>query len=123
MGTLVRNFGTECDTRVNYDRYRFHQIFAIYAGLILGKSGSRSIIGNVTSKMTMRERILYGVPLSIVVAAMATIMPKRYRALIADLLIRATGSHQGYSLHKIDGNYKTILDVFEQVSPSVSGAE
>lgn len=122
METLVRNFGGECAIRVNYNRYRFLQICAVYAGLSLGKPGARSIIGDMTNRLTMFERILYGVPLSIV-TELATIMPKRYHALIAGLLIRATGSHEGYNLLKIDGKYKTILDVFEQASPSVSVAK
>lgn len=123
METLVKNFGIECAIRVNYDRYRFLQICAVYAWLVLGKASVRSIIGDMTKKMTMLERILYGVPLSIT-AALATIMPKRYHALIAGLLIRATGSHQqGDSLPMIDGKYKTILDVFEQASSSVSVAK
>ena len=122
METLVGNFGRECSIRVNYDRYRFLQICAVYAKVVLGKAGARSIISELTRKMTMRERILYGLPLSIV-AAIATITPIHYHALIASLLISVTGSHRGHICPTTDGKYKTILDVFEQTSSSISVAK
>jgi hypothetical protein len=63
----------------------------------------------------LRERILYGMPLSIIVA-ISVIIPKRYHASIA-WRIRTTGTHIRPFTPDIKGNFITILDVFERIEP------
>jgi glycosyltransferase involved in cell wall biosynthesis len=115
MEALAQNFGQECALRVNHARYRILQICVVYAKVILEKDGASLLLKEVKMKMTIVERVLYGVPLSIV-SILASLIPKRYRPLIARLLIYVTGSHQWNIGPKIEGQYSTILDVFEQAS-------
>lgn len=117
METLANNFGAEGNMHVNYDRYRLLQICAVFAGVILGKQGARSAVQELQGRMTLRERLLYGLPLS-VVAAMSPVLPERYRVFLAKLIIYATGSHPRLVSPKIEGKFNTILDVFEQTTPA-----
>ena len=117
METLANNFGEGGEIRVNYDRYRLLQICAVFAGAILGKQGAQSAVQELQGRMTLRERLLYGMPLS-VVAAMSPVLPERYRAFLAKLIIYATGSHPRLFSPRIEGKFSTILDVFEQAAPT-----
>jgi len=120
MEALARNLGKDGNLSVNYDRYRLLQICAVYVELMVGKYGAKSAVSNLRSRMTLRERIIYGVPLSILVA-MVLIVPKHHQhASIGRRVIRATGSHtrcgtsrEGVSTIK----FNTILDVFEKIEP------
>ena len=120
MEQLAQNFGKDRNLKVNYDRYRLLQICAVYAELIVGKYGTKSVVSNLKSRMTLRERIIYGVPLSIIVA-MTLIVPNHHQhASIGRRIIRATGSHTRCgTLREAVSTIKfiTILDVFEKVEP------
>jgi len=120
METLALNFGGESDVRVNYRRYRFLQICAVYSGLILRKAGANDSLKELRRRMTVAERVFYNMPLALV-TLMASILPGRYRELIASMVIRATGSHPAHTSANIEGKFATILDVFEGVSPKTSG--
>lgn len=116
METLARNFGGETNYRVNYLRYRFLQICAIYAGIISGKDRAKNVLKVVRNKMTITERVLYDLPLTFA-TALASVIPKQYQKLIAKLVIRSTGSHPAHSSQNIEGRFYTILDVFEKIVP------
>jgi glycosyltransferase involved in cell wall biosynthesis len=115
METLAQNFGGESDIRVNYRRYRFLQICAVYSGLILRKADVHVSLLELRRRLTVAERILYDLPLRFVVLV-ASILPDRYRQLISNMVIRATGSHPAHASANIEGKFTTILDVFEKTS-------
>ena len=117
METLADNFGVECDINVNYDRYRLLQICNVFAGLILGKAKAKSAVRELRDKMTMREQILCRAPLSFAVT-LSSILPERYRAIFAGRIIAITGSHPIFYSPNLDGKFRTILDVFEQIAPA-----
>jgi len=120
MEALAQNLGKDGNLSVNYDRYRLLQICAVYVELMVGKCNAKSAVSNLRSKMSLREKVLYGVPLSILVA-MVLIVPKHHQhASIGRRIIRATSSHtrcgtsrEGVSTIK----FNTILDVFENIKP------
>lgn len=116
METLTQNFGRESSLPVNYKRYRYLQIAAVYSGLILHKSGAIVSLQELRRKMSLAERLFYGFPLTLI-SIISSILPARYRGLFANAVIRSTGSHPVHASPSIDGKFKTILDVFEQVSP------
>jgi glycosyltransferase involved in cell wall biosynthesis len=116
METLAQNFGKEWNVSANYERYRLLQICAVYAGLVLGKYGAKSAVPSLRYKMTTRERIIYGVPLSIIVG-MSLIVPKRYHAFVASRMNLVTGSHPRPFFPTFKGKFITILDVFENIKP------
>lgn len=116
METLVQNFGKEIKLRVNYNRYRFIQICAVYAGLVLDRKGTKPILGSLRSKISIREMIFYSIPLSFI-TVLSLIIPKRYHISIASRINRATNSHLQYIHPQIEGKYLTILDVFEKIVP------
>ncbi len=68
METLAQNFCESKNLKINYDRYRLLQIYAVYAGLVLGKNNAKSSVSGLRRSMTLREYVLYGVPFSILVA-------------------------------------------------------
>lgn len=115
METLAVNFGRELDIRVNYARYRLVQIFAIYAGLIGGKSTGKAY-SQLKKKMSLGEWLRYGIPLS----ALATLarMAPRYKTYLSSRINASSGSHPGTPMPEVRGAFVTMLDVFEQVDPS-----
>jgi hypothetical protein len=117
METLSQNFCESKNLKINYDRYRFLQICAVYAGLVLGKNNAKSSVSDLRRGMTLREYVLYGVPFSILVV-MSLIVPKRYHASIAWRIFGATDSHTRTAPPSgVEGNFNTILDVFERINP------
>lgn len=112
METLAVNFGREMDIKVNYARYRFIQIFSIYAGLLAGKSVGKSY-SQLKKKMQISEWLRYGFILS----AISKMAPGRYRAYLSHRIQVAPGSHSDGPMPKVDGKFQTILDVFEQIDP------
>lgn len=122
METLANNFADEYDIRVNYQRYRMLQICAVFAGVILDKSGTEQIVKELRSKMTTLERVLFDIPLSII-AKISVFLPKNFRNLISNQIIVMTGSHLRFSSPEINGTFKTILDVFEKIPPVAKSIE
>ena len=120
METLAQNFGKDRKLKVNYDRYRLLQICAVFVELMESKCNAKSAVYTLKSRMTLREQIIYGVPLSILVA-MVLIVPKHQQhASIGRRVIRATGSHTrcGTSREEVSTiKFNTILDVFEKIEP------
>lgn len=122
METLVKNLHRDIDmnVRVNYRRYRFLQICAVCAGIILGKEEAIVSWKEMRTKLSLIERVFYTPPLN-VLRILAWIAPKRYRAKIANLVIRISGSHPIGTSSDVPGKFITILDVFEKIDPM--GAE
>lgn len=120
METLALNFGGASDVRVNYRRYRFLQICAVYSGLILRKAGANASLTELRRRMTVAERLFYDLPLAFVTLGAST-LPSRYRESIASRVIRATKSHPTQALGIVEGKFVTILDVFEGASPETGG--
>ncbi|MDO8412820.1 MAG: glycosyltransferase [Gallionellaceae bacterium] len=122
METLATNFSERGDVSVNYDRYRLLQICAVFAKAILKKPDALTTVRTLQGRMTKREQVLYGVPLSMM-ASLSRILSERYRIFLAKLVIFATGSHPRFFSPRIKGKFSTILDVFEQVAPAPDRAE
>lgn len=115
METLAVNFSRERDIQVNYARYRLIQIFAIYAGLIGGKSTGKAY-SQLKKKMSAGEWLRYGIPLS-TLAILARMVP-RYKNHLAFRINASSGSHPDTPMPETKGAFTTMLDVFEQVDPS-----
>lgn len=115
METLAQNFGQEANIKVNYRRYRFLQISAIYSRLILRKKGAYSLLIEARRRMTITERAIYDLPLAMI-NLIALILPNKYQELIAGKVLNATGSHPAIDLPTVQGQFATIMDVFEKVS-------
>jgi hypothetical protein len=118
METLANNFAVQDDIHVNYQRYRMLQICAVFAGIIMDKSGSELVLKELRSRMTTLERVLLDMPLSII-AKLSAFLPKSFRNLISNRIIAITGSHLRFTSPTISGAFKTILDVFEKIPPTV----
>ena len=112
METLVKNYGAELGLQTNRNRYRFLQICAVYIKVILRAKTAVALFREMRKKLTIFEHI-YTLPLSLL-AMVSVVMPRAVRASIARKLFVLTGSHQRDRLPTIEGNYRTILDVFHQ---------
>ena len=113
MQTLALNLSKEFDLKVHYSRYRYIQICSVYEGLIMGRKSARCIYRQLKEKMTIGERVFYGLPLSF----LAKISHGLLRTTISNRIISSTGSHPKIHMPKVEGEFKTILDVYEQVVP------
>lgn len=116
METLVKNLNMEMDIHVSYQRYRFLQICAVFAGIIVGKEEARISWKEMRAKLTFSERMLYVVSLN-VIRFFAWVAPKRHKAQFANLVIRLAGSHPTSASENLPGNFITILDVFNRIDP------
>ena len=120
METLSNTFCKDINVSVNYDRYRYLQICAVYSSVLYGKNIPKITIQNLKNKMTIREQLIYGVPMSSLVA-IATILPKIFHSLGARLIMRFTRAiprnFSSKTSDVIKGKFTTILDVFEKVKP------
>ena len=114
METLAQNFGGEFDLHVSYERYRLLQICAVYAGKIMRKESALSVLMQLKHKMNLREKMLYGMPFSI----LAFLTPSHMRTIISSRILSLTKLHPRIHMPKVAGNFDTILDVFEQVDPN-----
>jgi hypothetical protein len=120
MEALAQNLGKNGNLSVNYDRYRLLQICAVYIELMVGKCNAKSDVYTLKSKMTLREKVLYGVPLSILVTVTLIVPNHHQHAAIGRRIISATGSHTrvGTSRKEVSMiKFNTILDVFENIKP------
>jgi len=121
LETLADAFRNDVDLKVNYNRYRFLQISAIYSGIMYGKNISRQTVDKLKNGLTVREWILFAAPMSSLAAA-ASIMPRRYsRSLAVRLIIRFTDAFPKNIYPEfpliVEGRFTTILDVFEKINP------
>lgn len=107
METLSVNFGREMDIKVNYPRYRLIQILAVYDGRLTGKNVGKAY-KQLKNKMCFNEWLRYELILPIIKRT----SPKRYQAFLA-----SSGSHPSVHMPEVEGQFQTILDVFEQVDP------
>jgi glycosyltransferase involved in cell wall biosynthesis len=114
METLMLNFSGEFDLRVQYGRYRYIQICSVLAGVIMGKESAREIYGQLKKKLTFTEWIFYALPFSLI----TQIPLGRLRQALARRVLISTRSHPTIHMPKVEGKFRTILDVFEQVDPA-----
>lgn len=121
METLALNFSKEFSLKVCYSRYRTIQIYSIYAGLLIGRESAANIYKQLKEKMTIGERVFYGIlfspPAKSSDGRLHVILSNRIRRLREYLSLRM-GSHPENRLPKVKGEFKTILDVYEQIDPS-----
>lgn len=119
METILVNFGSEANLKVNYRRYRLIQIFFIYTKCMRNKQGAESERKKLWQKMNFLEKLFCGLVLSPVTKA-ASFFPERYRIFLANRIMNALSLvASGFNPKKISGNFKTILDVFERIDPSI----
>lgn len=111
METVAMNFAEEFELNVRYGRYRYIQICAVFAGLAMGRESSREYYGKLREKLTLVERILYAPPFLL----MTKIPVARIRQSLVRRLLLSTKSHPEIHMPRVKGDFKTILDVFEQV--------
>lgn len=112
METLAKNFDEELGVKVNYARYRLIQIFAIYGGILAGKNVGKAY-HLLKEKISFTEWLRYGLAL----CAMTKITPMRYRLYLSIRIQAASGSHPASYMPEVKGDFKTILDVFDQINP------
>lgn len=119
METLAKTFSKDINVKVNYDRYRFLQICAVFSGALYGKNNAKTAIQSLKHKMTLREKLIFGIPMSSLVAIIL-ILPKPFHSLGARLIMRFTRAIPKNISSKtsdvIEGKFTTILEVFEKIN-------
>ena len=114
METLALNFAKEFDLRVKYSRYRYIQICSVYAGLIMGRESAKNIYRQLNEKLSIVERMIYAWPFLL----LSNMHLGRFRQALAHRVLSSARSHPKIHMPKVEGEFKTILDVFEKVDPA-----
>ena len=110
METLAEKFGL----KVQYSRYRYIQACVVYAGVILGKDKAKQVYLQLKRKLTVGERVRYGMLFSL----LSKVAPKRYRPALSDKILSSADSHPACYMPNLKGKFNTILEVFERVNPN-----
>jgi glycosyltransferase involved in cell wall biosynthesis len=113
METLVRNFASEFNIKVSYKRYRLIQICSVYAAFLSQGKNVKKVFNELKNKVNLYEKIRFGLFLHPIIK----IIPIRFRNTFANKLAGLVNSHPAIFMPDIKGEFKTILDVFDQVNP------
>lgn len=113
METLVRNFASEFKIKVSYKRYRLIQICSVYTAFLSQGKNVKKVFNELKNKVNFYENIRFGLFLCPIIK----IMPIRFRNIFVNKLASLVNSHPAISMPDIKGEFKTILDVFDQVNP------
>lgn len=116
MVALEANYGKETGIRVNYRRYRQLQLINAYKNYYLDRRLSSSEFGEVTRRMHLSERLLYGAPMRVLFSVLR-IVPSTVQQAIAARLRTAIGQYSGLGAVERDRALRSVLDVFECVDP------
>jgi len=114
MEAVKTNYGTEFDLRVNYQRYRFLQIFYMYSAYYRAKKCSRNEFLEFSRMMRPWEKMVYGSSLWLSLKVI-NIVPRNLINTIGRLVLRLIGQYPVYEINTDDIKYKNILEVFEKV--------
>jgi glycosyltransferase involved in cell wall biosynthesis len=109
METLAEKFRLN----VQYSRYRYIQACVVYAGVILGKGKAKQVYLQLKKKLTVGERVRYGILFSL----LSKVAPGRYRIALSQKILSSADSHPACYMPNLKGKFNTILDVFERVDP------
>jgi glycosyltransferase involved in cell wall biosynthesis len=120
METILNNYGNETDAKIGYQRYRLLQIASVYKKCLLRMAGAEADKTQLWHQMNRREKLRYGYGLSLF-AALAARLPTLCRVFLAKAMMAALRTYPWSPLPRIKGNYRTILDVFEQTTPGLPG--
>jgi glycosyltransferase involved in cell wall biosynthesis len=137
--TIRENYGRELGLKVNYNRYRLVQIYHAYRQCYVEGRLSEADLALLTRRLRMWERLVYGralkvwlsgiharIPRRIYEAVIWRIFPKKRQYLFSfdfirdriEMSDRRLSAYPVWAPEKIQGPYKNILDVFEEMSLS-----
>ncbi|MFQ3190484.1 MAG: glycosyltransferase involved in cell wall biosynthesis [Paraglaciecola sp.] len=100
------------ELKPNYTRYRFLQICAVFADLIIRKPEAEQAYQQLKPLMSNEEWLEYGVPF----LQKSEETPELQRKSVANKVRQLPASHPAVAMPSISGQFTTILDVFEQVN-------
>lgn len=112
METLSVNLGLEYGIKVNYARYRLVQIFAVFAAMLAGKNAGKAY-QHLKPRINIGEWLRFALILELI----WRFLPRRLRERYSNRIQVASGSHPASLMPETNGEFQTILDVFEQVDP------
>jgi glycosyltransferase involved in cell wall biosynthesis len=117
MEAIKANYGAELGLRVNYRRYRMLQILYGYSEYFRGRS-SKAELRELTSRMSARERVLYGGAWRIIALALKLTPPVVHRLLgwAMNRSTRVLRSSIEWEPSAAKTTYRNILEVFEGVT-------
>jgi len=111
LETVKKNYGNQFNLKLNYSRYRLLQILHHYKKFATDGSTTTKDLWKMSKHLFWTEKIVYLIPFYLL--ALGLKMHPNRAALIYDLTIGL--SHPRYTMTKIDGQFRTILDVFEKM--------
>lgn len=117
MDKLRKNYEIAFDLYVNYKRYRFVQIVSVYSAFAVNKNLDHSEISNLWKKMNWTEKLLYG-NIFYLASLFFRLIPQKLSKKVVYVLTLLTGANPRFNSKKLNGEYKTIKEVFENINPS-----
>lgn len=113
METIRNNYSSEFNLCVNYRRYRFIQIGTFYKFYYADKRFSKIELQELQKKMTIWERLIYGVGFGCLFTLVG-LMPLKLRSKVFDVLRKIKHQYSPRVLPKHSGYFKNILEVYEK---------
>jgi glycosyltransferase involved in cell wall biosynthesis len=117
METLRLRFGEEHGLSVDYGRYRAMQVLHVLGRAVAEGHGTLAAYRRLAPMLRARERLAYGALLG-AWAMPASLLPERLRRTAALLPLAQLGTYPRTSPRRIEGDFSTMLDVFERYSPA-----
>lgn len=114
METVKNNYQNEYALEPNYQRYRWLQMIKIYKQWIVNKKRDDTKIKMLWSRMTWREKATMGLPLHLI-ALLLLFIPLFLRKKMANRLELLGKSHPAFKSLRVEGNYTSALQVFEEI--------
>ena len=112
LETVENNYKNDFDLHVNYCRYRFLQTMHVIEKAFTDQQQTAQNLAIIWDRLSSWEKLGYGYFLKIVLH-----LPQRMQKKILKRIRAAAGTHPHYKAKRIQGNYLTIVDVYEQIDP------
>ena len=113
MDTIKANYGAEFNLRVNYNRYRYLQIIAIYGKYY---PGSKAQISELQRLLYWWEKIIY-VPFVVIAGNLRKMLPQGVYKSVVSKLSKIIVKTTEFDTAKSEDCYNNILEVFDKVDP------
>ncbi|MBC8074612.1 MAG: glycosyltransferase family 2 protein [Chloroflexales bacterium] len=119
METLRANYGREFPLRVGYRRYRMLQIVNMYKNAYVDGRISADALRDLNQLMRPGERLLFATILPLFCTLLLLASRAGMRGVI-DYLRPLLRQFPAYAPPPNEGNYRTLLDVFEHAEPQAA---
>jgi len=116
METLLMHYGAEFNLSVHYSRYRFLQMLHVMSRFIILGEIAQPDVRQLKQLISSTEKTSFNTLLAFF-WVFSRPFPQRYRKKMMQVLFGIIGTYPRFKPIRIEGSFKNILEVFEQIDP------